>query len=192
MRRLLLPTLIVSAVVLTGCAPSDTPTAAFQDAVATVAEQAADGDAAGALASLDRLEADVDDALVDGRIDAARAVAIREAIDAVRADLERLAEPSPTPTPSEEPVVLPSAPPAEDGAGDGGDGDEGEGNGSEGNGSEGNGSEGNGNQGGGNGGQGNGDQGNGNQGGGNGGQGNGGQGNGNQGGGNGGQGNGKK
>ncbi|GLJ63006.1 hypothetical protein GCM10017576_31370 [Microbacterium barkeri] len=170
MRRLLLPTLIVAAVVLTGCAPSDTPTAAFQDAVATVAEQAADGDAAGALASLDRLEADVDEALVDGRIDAARAVAIREAIDAVRADLERLAEPSPTPTPSEEPVVLPSDPPAEDGAGDGGDGDEGEGNGSEGNG----------NQGGGNGSQGNGGQGNGNQGG------------GNQGGGNGGQGNGKK
>lgn len=154
MRRLLFPTLIVAAVVLTGCAPSDTPTAAFQDAVATVAEQAADGDAAGALASLDRLEADVDEALVDGRIDAARAVGIREAIDAVRADLERLAEPSPTPTPSEEPVVLPSDPPAEDGTGD--DGEGGEGGEGEGNGSEGNGSEGNGNQGGGNGGQGNG------------------------------------
>ncbi|WP_456284570.1 hypothetical protein [Microbacterium sp. JZ101] len=170
MRRLLLPTLIVAAVVLTGCAPSDTPTAAFQDAVATVAEQAADGDAAGALASLDRLEADVDEALVDGRIDAARAVGIREAIDAVRADLERLAEPSPTPTPSEEPVVLPSDPPAEDGTGDDGEGGEGEGDGDPGNGK---------------GGQGNGGQGNGNQGGGNGSQGNGGQGNG-------GQGNGKK
>ncbi|GAA4195136.1 hypothetical protein GCM10022219_19660 [Microbacterium oryzae] len=118
MRRLLLPGgVVLAGVLLTGCAAdaSDSQTTAtLQDGVVEIAESAASGDHDAALSSLDALAQDVDDALVAGDIDGGRAVAIRDAIDVVRADLETLAAPEPSPTPSEPVQEVATEPPAEE------------------------------------------------------------------------------
>lgn len=70
--------------------------------VVQIAERAAAGDYAGALAELALLDRDVAAALDTGRIDTAREQEIRAAMDLVRADLEA-AEIATTPTPTPEP-----------------------------------------------------------------------------------------
>lgn len=164
MKRMAVATVLVGVALLTGCAGSASGVhASLQGDVVEIAEHAAAGDADAALAALDALEQRVDDALLAGDIDAKRALAIRDAIAAVRADLEQAATPAPTPsetTPATEaPVVDDDT--GDEGAVEGDDGDDGgnqgEGGGS-GNGNQGNG---NGNQGSGNGNQGNGNGGNG-------------------------------
>lgn len=122
MRRLLLPGgVVLAGVLLAGCAADASDpqtTATLQDGVVEIAESAASGDHDAALSSLDTLAQDVDDALVAGDIDGSRAVAIRDAIDVVRADLETLAAPEPSPSPTQtpyEPVQeVATEPPAEE------------------------------------------------------------------------------
>jgi outer membrane biosynthesis protein TonB len=102
-RRLLLPGgVVLAGILLSGCAADGSDaqtTATLQEGVVEIAESAASGDHDSALSSLDALAQDVDDALVAGDIDGGRAVAIRDAIEVVRADLETLAAPEPTPSP---------------------------------------------------------------------------------------------
>lgn len=101
---------------LTACAGSSENTAAaMHDSVVQIAERAAAGDYAGALAELALLERDVATAAENGTIDAARETEITTAIEVVRTDLES-AEVATTPTP--EPTVAPS-----DNGDDGGDDD---------------------------------------------------------------------
>jgi hypothetical protein len=101
---------------LSACAGSSENTAAaMHDSVVQIAERAAAGDYAGALAELALLERDVATAAENGTIDAARETEITDAIEVVRADLES-AEVATTPTP--EPTVAPS-----DNGDDGGDDD---------------------------------------------------------------------
>lgn len=91
---------------LSACAGSSENTAAaMHDSVVQIAERAATGDYAGALAELALLERDVVTAAENGTIDAARETEITNAIEVVRADLES-AEVATTPTP--EPTVVPS------------------------------------------------------------------------------------
>jgi len=93
---------------LTACNPAD-DTAAMRTSVVQIAERAAAGDYAGALAELALLDRDVTAALEAGRIDVEREQEIRAAIELVRADLE-VAEvattptetPTPTPTPTDD------------------------------------------------------------------------------------------
>ena len=101
---------------LSACAGSSENTAAaMHDSVVQIAERAAAGDYAGALAELALLERDVVTAAENGTIDAARETEITTPIEVVRADLES-AEVATTPTP--EPTVAPS-----DHGDDGGDDD---------------------------------------------------------------------
>lgn len=101
---------------LSACAGSSENTAAaMHDSVVQIAERAAAGDYAGALAELALLERDVATAAENGTIDAARETEITTAIEVVRTDLES-AEVATTPTP--EPTVAPS-----DNGDDGGDDD---------------------------------------------------------------------
>jgi hypothetical protein len=91
---------------LSACAGSSENTAAaMHDSVVQIAERAAAGDYAGALAELALLERDVATATENGTIDAARETEITDAIEVVRADLES-AQVATTPTP--EPTVVPS------------------------------------------------------------------------------------
>ncbi|MFF2372301.1 hypothetical protein [Agromyces sp. NPDC058110] len=87
---------------LTSCAPSHDDTAAEMHAsVVRVSERAASTDYAGALAELELLEADVDEAATSGELDAAQEQQIRDAIALVRTDLETAeAATTPTPTPT--------------------------------------------------------------------------------------------
>ena len=133
--------LLVAVAVLAGCAATPTDlsretSTAMQTVVVSVAESAAAGDAAGALAQLDDLQLRLDAALADGSVSAERAAAIQIAIDRVRADLQ----PAPEPTPTVEPVPDPAVDPGvtED------DGDDGNDNSGPGN-NNGNGNSGNGN-----------------------------------------------
>ncbi|BDV31909.1 hypothetical protein [Microbacterium terricola] len=98
---------IALAVTLAACgtAPVDLARSAssvMQDSVVSVAEAAAEGDLATAVAQLDELQQRLDQAIADGDVSAVRAGAIQASIDAVRADLEAAAapEPSATPTPA--------------------------------------------------------------------------------------------
>jgi hypothetical protein len=90
----------LAAVLLVGCA-QEAPTIAADDAssmqrtVVAIGEQAAAGEMDAALVYLDDLQGQLDEAVADGDITAARASAVQDAIDAVRADLT----PTPTPTP---------------------------------------------------------------------------------------------
>ena len=107
---------------LSACAGSSENTAAaMHDSVVQIAERAATGDYAGALAELALLERDVATAAENGTIDAARETEITNAIEVVRADLES-AEVATTPTP--EPTVVPS----DDGDDNGDDSNKGPGN----------------------------------------------------------------
>ncbi len=102
----------LSVAVLAGCAPtpaalSEEVSTGMQSGVVAVAEAAAAGDAVGALARLDELQQKLDAALAAGEVSAERAGAIQAAIDAVRADLQPVPEPSvePIPDPTVDPGV---------------------------------------------------------------------------------------
>lgn len=129
------PLLVVA--LLSGCATPNTGLDAdtgreLQQGVVAVADAAAAGDTAGAVAALDALEARVAEAEADGSVSASRLTDIRAAIATVRADLSPVVEtpaptPTPTPTPSSVEPVEPAAP-VDDGADEPGD-DGGPGNG---------------------------------------------------------------
>ncbi|GAA1828102.1 hypothetical protein [Agromyces salentinus] len=107
---------------LSACAPQgEDASAELHASVVQVAERAASGDYAGAIAELDLLEAEVADAAEDGSLDAAREQEILDAMGLVRTDLEA-AEAATTPAPSE------PADESED-SGDEGPGNSGENNG---------------------------------------------------------------
>lgn len=111
----------LTAGALAGCAatPADISSGTageLQTTVVAIAESAAAGDAAGALAQLDALQQQLDAAVADGSVSAERAAAIQSRIDLVRADLQ----PPPVVEPTTEPAPAPA--PA-----DGGDGDDGNG-----------------------------------------------------------------
>jgi len=86
---------------LSACASTDDEAATMHASVVRISERAASADYVGALAELERLEADVDAASADGSLDAAQEQEVREAIELVRADLEAeevATTPTPTPT----------------------------------------------------------------------------------------------
>jgi hypothetical protein len=95
---------------LSACgASSESTSAAMHASVVQIAERAAEGDYAGALAELALLDRDVATASENGTIDATREAEIRAAMDLVRADLETADAPStPTPVPTPEPTAVPS------------------------------------------------------------------------------------
>jgi len=108
-RRAVLPAAAIAVALTFGfsaCgASSDGTEAAMHGSVVQIAERAASGDYAGALAELALLDRDVTTAAENGTIDAAREQEIRDAMDLVRADLEAAdvtPTPTPTPTPTEE------------------------------------------------------------------------------------------
>ena len=159
---------LVLTLVFSGCAQADTDLTAesageLQSLVVSVAETAATGDYAAAMAELGALQAALDTAWGHGDVSDERAARIQTAIDVVRADLVQAAESATPSAPAEEPIegpgpvtpVAPVAPePDEDEGDEDGSGDED----NPGNGNDGNGNSGNGN--GGNGGNGNGGNGN--------------------------------
>lgn len=125
-RRAALPAAAIAVALtfgLSACNTAGDTSAAMHTSVVQIAERAAAGDYAGALAELALLDRDVAAALDAGRIDTAREQEIRAAMELVRADLEAALATvtSPTPTPTPEPTQTD----------DGGDdsGNEGEGNG---------------------------------------------------------------
>jgi hypothetical protein len=100
---------------LSSCAPAGEDTSTeLHASVVQVAERAASGDYAGALAELALLEADVSDAAASGDLDAERVQEIGDAIGLVRTDLEAAEAAATAPAPEE--------------PGDSGDQDEGPGN----------------------------------------------------------------
>lgn len=131
LRLLAAPVVVVA--LLSGCAgPAadlDASTGRdLQSRVLVVANAAADGDTAGALAALDALEAQLAAAEAAGTVSATRAADIRAAIALVRADLSPTVEtPAPTPEPSSIEPTEPVAPVEDDGGGDDSD-DDGNGN----------------------------------------------------------------
>lgn len=144
LRLLAAPVVVVA--LLSGCAgPAadlDASTGRdLQSRVLVVANAAADGDTAGALAALDALEAQLAAAEAAGTVSATRAADIRAAIALVRADLSPAVEtPAPTPEPSSVAPVEPVSPVEDDGGGDDSDdgngddpGNNGNGNGNNGN-----------------------------------------------------------
>ncbi|MCS5734472.1 hypothetical protein [Herbiconiux daphne] len=166
---------------LAGCAGASSGISAgtgelMQSTVVTAANQAAAGDSAAALATIDNLETQLEQASSKGDVSPSRAATIQQAIDAVRADLltpAPAATPEPEPEPSDEPVPAPEPVPSDavtdpavpsptddtvtddpatddDGSGDSGNGDSGSGN-SNGNSGSNGGGNGNGNNGNGNG-----------------------------------------
>ncbi len=149
---------LASVILLGGCAPQNTDlssdaAAQMQTMVVSVAETAATGDHAAAIAQLDLLQAELDAARERGDVSEEKAASIQAAIDLVRADLAQASVPEPVPSeaPAVEPTtdVIPGNDDAEDGGGDRGpgngpaDGGPGEGNGNKGNGNDGNGPGGN-------------------------------------------------
>jgi hypothetical protein len=80
----------LAAAALTGCAPAsihaDT-SQALQQNVVTIADAAASGDVATALAEVDRLQQQVTAGIADGSVSAADGERIQAALDQVRADL---------------------------------------------------------------------------------------------------------
>ncbi|WP_181003305.1 hypothetical protein [Microbacterium sp. CJ77] len=148
---------LVSVILLGGCAPQNTDlssdaAAQMQTMVVSVAETAATSDHAAAIAQLDLLQAELHAARGRGDVSEERAASIQAAIDLVRADLVQASVPEPEPSeaPAVEPTtdVIPGNDDAEDGGGDRGpgngpgDGGPGEGNGNKGNGNKGNGNDG--------------------------------------------------
>ena len=130
-RRAILPAAALATGLMFGlsaCGASSESTAvAMHASVVQVAERAAAGDYAGALAELALLDRDVTSAAENGTIDGAREAEIRAAMDLVRADLEAADAPAtPTPTPTPEPTTVPT----DDGGGDepGNDDNKGKGN----------------------------------------------------------------
>jgi hypothetical protein len=137
MRRLTaLVAAIALAAVLASCAPvpealSRQASTDLQAGVVAVAESAASGDQAAALARLDALQQALADAVAAGDVTAERAASIQSAIDLVRADLQPAPAPSvePTPQPTADPTVTDNG---DDNSGPGnnnGNDDKGKGNG---------------------------------------------------------------
>ncbi|HWI30504.1 MAG TPA: hypothetical protein VNT50_03370 [Microbacterium sp.] len=106
--------LAIAGVLLTGCAGatelSRETAAQLQSGVVAVAESAASGDPAGALARLDELQAALATELAAGGVSERRAADIQAAIEAVRADLQQATAPVVP--------VEPTAPAGDDGADD--------------------------------------------------------------------------
>ena len=129
-RRAILPAAALAMGLMFGLsacgASSESTAAAMHASVVQVAERAAAGDYAGALAELALLDRDVTSAAENGTIDAAREAEIRAAMDLVRADLEAADAPA-TPTPT---TPEPTTVPTDDGGGDepGNDDNKGKGN----------------------------------------------------------------
>lgn len=135
MRRLgtLVAALALGAAILAGCTPTPTSTAPqlsteMQSMVVAVAEAAAAGDSASALARLDELQQRVDAALAAGEVTPQRAAEIQAAIDLVRTDLQPAPEPSvaPAPEPTADPGVTEDQNDDNPGPGDNGKDDDGE------------------------------------------------------------------
>ncbi|WP_448811591.1 hypothetical protein [Agromyces bauzanensis] len=105
---------------LSACASTEDTVAELHTSVVQIAERAAAGDYAGALAELALLDRDVTAALDAGRIDEEREQQIRAAMDLVRADLEA-AEVATTPTP--EPSTSDGGDTTDSGGGPGNSGD---------------------------------------------------------------------
>ena len=144
---------------LSACVSAEATTAELRGSVVQIAERAAAGDYAGALAALALLDKDVAAAVDAGRLDGEREQRIRAAMELVRVDLETASvaatpEPAPEPEPQPEPEPAPELP--ADSGGNGGN--EGEGGGEDNSGPGNN----NGNNGNGNGNSGNNGNGNGN------------------------------
>ena len=102
------------AVTLSGCAAASDEIAAgtselMQSTIVTAAGQAASGDSTNALATLDTLQAQLQDALAAGDITAERAATVQQSIDLVRADLQPVPTVAPAPeetsAPDEAPVL---------------------------------------------------------------------------------------
>ena len=110
-RRVIVPAAALAMALtfgLSACgASSEGTAAAMHGSVVQIAERAAAGDYAGALAELALLDRDVTSAADNGTIDAAREAQIRAAMDLVRADLEAADAPA-TPTPTPEPTTVPT------------------------------------------------------------------------------------
>lgn len=104
--RVALPTAAVVVALtlgLSACSSSEDTVAELHTSVVQVAERAAAGDYAGALAELALLDRDVAAAVDAGHLDQEREQQIRAAMDLVRADLESAdvaATPTATPEPS--------------------------------------------------------------------------------------------
>ena len=118
-RRAILPAAAVAVALtfgLSACgASSEGTSAAMHASVVQIAERAAAGDYAGALAELALLDRDVTSASENGTIDATREADIRAAMHLVRADLEAADAPA---TPAPEPAPEPTTAPADDDGGD--------------------------------------------------------------------------
>ncbi|SDZ10260.1 hypothetical protein [Herbiconiux ginsengi] len=105
-RQMLVTIPFALAVALSGCAtgaPAEIASGTgelMQSTVVTAAEQAAAGDSAGALATLDALQEQLDTASSAGDLSASRATAIQGAIDQVRSDLRSAPEVAPTNAPA--------------------------------------------------------------------------------------------
>lgn len=104
---------ILTAALLTSCsstpALTDGASAELQSAVTAVANPAAAGDPAAALAALDTLQATLDAHIGAGSVTAERAAQIQANIDQVRADLQAIQSGStPTPAPVETPEPEPT------------------------------------------------------------------------------------
>src|SRR5688572_7788261 len=113
---------------LAGCAAEPEPelttaqAQAFRSQVVAIADTSSRGEYANALAALDALQAEVDQAVTDGELAGDREQRIREAMALVRTDLEAAIAAIPA---EPEPEPAPAAPPADDdGDDDGDDGDD--------------------------------------------------------------------
>ncbi|MCS5717595.1 hypothetical protein N1027_05525 [Herbiconiux sp. CPCC 205763] len=135
LRRLLAPALLAAVLVLTGCSGATNGLTAevgkqLQSTVVTAADQAAAGDTAGALTTLDTLQTQLQQATDSGDISAERAATVQASIDLVRADLQPAApveypatpvtqdpattEPEPEPTEPEPEKEKKETPPGKD------------------------------------------------------------------------------
>jgi len=108
---------LLSAVAIAGCGGDPTLSASRSDElhaqVAAVREAAGKGDRAGALKSLDGLEAAVRDLEAGGSLARADADALRRGIGRARRRVRaEIAKPTPAPTPTAEPTAEPTAAPA--------------------------------------------------------------------------------
>ncbi|MGD8166947.1 hypothetical protein ACEXOS_006955 [Herbiconiux sp. P16] len=101
------------AIGLSGCAAGASPDITsgagelMQSTVVAAADQAAAGDSAGALATLDSLQEQLDTASAEGDVSTSRAAAIQAAVDLVRSDLQPApaVEPAPEATPATVPTT---------------------------------------------------------------------------------------
>lgn len=143
MRSAVAAAVLASALCLSGCSASPAEIATstsilMQSTIVAAARQADAGDAAGALATIDSLQAQLQQASTTGEISAIRAATIQQAIDLVRTDLKLALPTTPTPeevgpiTTTEPDVTTPETTPVSPGDDNGNDGNA-NGNGNNGN-----------------------------------------------------------